>query len=795
MANYYADPTASGSEDGSSWANAFTTIQAAFDTVSEGDIIYTNSTESNPFRKPGNGTIATLSTNNVTIYTDRGPDSGTWVDGSDYATWTDAGGGIFSLVLAEEPSNVYYDFKRDDISGSVTGIDLTSGVKASYIDRACSFYGISESDLVAWYGQLIDGGATATPSEGEWGYTGGTLYINPPGSPDLATVNSLASYYLQGTTSRKVGISIDAQNCTITGDWMGLTMIRFPGEFSNGGYCVLSTNHGNTIRGVRGIDCGWHTVGAAINDTSNTLIENCIAINQRATSSGNGFGNPFVLFTETGGENLNQRIRDCIFIGCPHLLTDGSPVSTSNWSPQIFYAHTGGTSMTGISSLRMWQFDYHEELESKHGITLGGIGGGASSGNVSNPSFDDEFSWVFVDEGSFYIGATVARSGTRYVRCVFDGSGVRTNSSESILMSRPGNDFYRFEDCQIWTGNFDISYFNNPGASDFVELIRNFIYIQSTDAPHAFLCRGNNATKIIIRSCAIGSNATNHVVISSNLASNPSGPDVYSDSNNVFGPSFAGAYQPHINTAVPELGFDSWRSGVSGNVIGGSGDRNGIYFSVFRNNNSFILLSDGDSFESSSYEHSFSIVNLDDSSLDITVDIPNDVYVTESSDFEDGVPLSLSAGELKTLELKKESNTTYQFTINSSAGNSITILVDQEVDPSSTFNYGGYLFPIYESSFFTVSRSEGQNYQTLYIGSIPVESIVELGLTKFVTILQSEAEELQENVIGGAPLLSGRIGGRWYTVARPSGIADAEVEYFYKGNLLKAQRYGFFTYM
>lgn len=45
MTTYYVDPLAAGSNDGTSWTNAWTSIQSAFDTAVVGDIVYCRGTQ------------------------------------------------------------------------------------------------------------------------------------------------------------------------------------------------------------------------------------------------------------------------------------------------------------------------------------------------------------------------------------------------------------------------------------------------------------------------------------------------------------------------------------------------------------------------------------------------------------------------------------------------------------------------------------------------------------------------------------------------------------------------------
>lgn len=114
---------------------------------------------------------------------------------------------------------------------------------------------------------------------------------------------------------------------------------------------------------------------------------------------------------------------------------------------------------------------------------------------------------------------------------------------------------------------------------------------------------------------------------------------------------------------------------------------------------------------------------------------------------------------------------------------------------SSSIFYGGYKIGISGNSFASVAKSSGQTYKTFYLGSLPVTVVEESGISKLVTISQDQASELQENFIGGAPILSGRIEDKWYVISRPTGTADANLEYFYKSNLLIAKRFGRYTYL
>lgn len=97
MATIYADTTATGANDGSSWADAYTTLQTAVDALTEGDTLYANAPEGTPFRPA----LRSAMPDDVTIYTSRGSNGETWINNLYTASWTDAGGGVWSLALAE----------------------------------------------------------------------------------------------------------------------------------------------------------------------------------------------------------------------------------------------------------------------------------------------------------------------------------------------------------------------------------------------------------------------------------------------------------------------------------------------------------------------------------------------------------------------------------------------------------------------------------------------------------------------------------------------------------------------
>lgn len=124
-----------------------------------------------------------------------------------------------------------------------------------------------------------------------------------------------------------------------------------------------------------------------------------------------------------------------------------------------------------------------------------------------------------------------------------------------------------------------------------------------------------------------------------------------------------------------------------------------------------------------------------------------------------------------------------------------------EYDPfaftaTSVVNYEGFKIPVGSDSFSTIARTEGESYESIHMGSLQwAISVDDNGDGSLVTIDEVDAEETNECTVGGAPIYSGRIGDNWFVINRPDGEADADVEFFYKGNLFTAKRFGTKTYL
>jgi hypothetical protein len=374
----YCDPTATGTGDGSSWTNACTTLPAAIAALSAGGILRTNSTEANPLAAPaGNVTSAP---SNVLWETDQGAAGETWISGAQKGTWTDAGGGVFSIALAAEPRYVAYGFKRDDAVGAVTGVDLTH----TRIARALREWGLAQADMVAWYGVLRRNSplATATPAEGCWGYTGGVLYINPPGSPVLADVHSRAAW-----SDGRAGLAVTATitGWTITGK---MTVIFTPSDNSGEGYSLRFTGASRcVVEGVRSILSGYHSVGFAGSSGARNVINRCVTLGYCPG------GIPYVFYTDGPAlPKSGHRLADSAVVAWGPLDTLGVPISLTHGA-RTAYSHTT-SEMSGIDYNRLLQVDFTGQMETKHSVAFtlspGFVSAGAT-GDVLDQAVEESF--------------------------------------------------------------------------------------------------------------------------------------------------------------------------------------------------------------------------------------------------------------------------------------------------------------------------------------------------------------------------------------------------------------------
>jgi hypothetical protein len=364
MATYYLNAGSTGANDGSSWANAFTDAQDAVDALESGDtllidgVIYDGIPQINGL-------------DNITIDGGQGPSGSARLMGVlpvDESDITDEGGGVFSIALAAAPPTVTWDYQADNTDGSVTGVTTNRD------DIAILYQGVSTQRPVvnAWYGHLPRNAtfATTTPAEGFWGFSGGRVYVNPPGSPTIAQV---ASSLGVGVSSR--GIYLQAcDNATVR----NFHAVGFGNPNPSSGSFFFIGCRDLTITDCTSNDAGYRSFNFE-GDTGDTdplglVATRCIAIGDCVVGSNQ---NNFFVVYNGSGTTEGGLIRDSAAVAHPWLDTTGRPIlgSTSGqtamsqtYKPAIIYSHANGGSptMDGIVFERFSMLSMCQPLNEKH---------------------------------------------------------------------------------------------------------------------------------------------------------------------------------------------------------------------------------------------------------------------------------------------------------------------------------------------------------------------------------------------------------------------------------------------
>jgi hypothetical protein len=510
----YVDPAATGAANGTSWTDAYTTLAAAVSAASAGDTIYTNATFAAPLRKEA---IATNMTR-IEIVTDQGAAGHTWVDGRNTGTFTDAGGGVFSRAVATEPEFVSYDLKQDDAAGTVTGINIADTTAGEHTGKSIADYvaqnAVSTSLAAAWYGFLPKAAvATTTPADGEWSWVSGTLYVNPPGSPVLATVNSLTAWSTTASAWVFSGTQVD---CYIHGD---LRTFFCPATDGPDGYGIRMTGALRcTIADHKAIIAGYHAAGMVSSSQGGNTLINCHCYGHTATASGTGVANPWVFFCQTGDHD-NFNAHGCFFLAYPLLRTTGAPLSTS-FTPALGYSHSGG----GVMDRILWnypvQIDFVGQIEAKHSITMtygGNTGRSVTEANIPPVSIDDAGTWGCVVRNGAFIGkAGFPGLDVEWFYTDFDRMGYGATTEFLSVLSTAGGMFsLRMTGGSLALGDFD-GVFQAMQSGDAIKLDGVTVDMQTTTDAYLFNVTATGARIVIKNSTFLTDLATNSLLQTTN---------------------------------------------------------------------------------------------------------------------------------------------------------------------------------------------------------------------------------------------------------------------------------------
>lgn len=443
----YCDPSATGAGDGSTWADAFTSLDAAFAAAVKGDIIRLNSTEAAPFSGQavdwGGG-----AKQGIHIQCDKGQNGYTVFDNRLYGTWTDEGAGVFSFE-APYYGHAAYDFKQDDEQGTVTGCDWT---RPSYAAHRRTFRRTVEQ-VAAWYGILAEeSAATTSPGAGKYSYTNGRYYINPVGTVTLAEVNAKACVprYLHVLSVPHMEDSF----------WSGrLRLIFSPHPGGGSGYGMSLNGEGCTVADVETVCSGYHSVGwAGSSKVGNRMLN--LTANGTISQKVSGTSNAYVFFSPSADtENA-----DCWAVGnysvhYPCLEADGTPIYQNvDYAPNHGLSHgADGNKYAGLRWSNCGQVDFVDQLNRKTGVTFSANGsfitGGGDPTHIDDP---DEWDVVCEDGWALGAGATPGNKIDHY-NTIFDRDSlgllpVKNGFLITTTSGGGGNKQYRLRGGKLTTG-------------------------------------------------------------------------------------------------------------------------------------------------------------------------------------------------------------------------------------------------------------------------------------------------------------------------------------------------------
>ncbi|MCA9272554.1 MAG: hypothetical protein KDA31_05860 [Phycisphaerales bacterium] len=401
----YVDAFALGANDGTSWANAYRSLQAAIDALQPGDILRSRGTFAE---------AVDIRTEDIRWFGNDDPIRPTWIRGDRYSpNWTaTATPGVYALAgvagligTALKPGSIVYDYKRDDLQGSVTGVDLRRHMDELPANGAGVYFGHLKP--LATVAEI-----QATSSSWCWDGANDAVYIHIPKGATFDPAK--AGVCINGLN----GVSVWAGDVRIS----GVNTICTPGVVNNSGYGLkgLGTFSGGVFENCDIVDPGWHAAGFEIGSPTNCTLRNI-----RAWSSGvdgSNANNPFVFFALGNVPSANHLGEDLTFHAYPLLGTDGSPIYTT-FLPKLGLSHPtilAGSQLGGVHWRRCKLFSYESELEAKHG--LGIFFGGNSVVATGTPSYDpdDPEDYPVVVEDSYFEGSSAVPTGNiRFERCIF----------------------------------------------------------------------------------------------------------------------------------------------------------------------------------------------------------------------------------------------------------------------------------------------------------------------------------------------------------------------------------------
>ena len=488
MPTLYASSVATGANNGTSWADAYTDLQAALNALQSGDHLHLDAPETKPWR----GGYNLASRNGWTIDCNQGPSGATWLRGGIlYSDWT-AAGAVFSRTVAVAPRYVAYDFKRDNVKGAITGVDLTVERPAQWLAEL----GREAEDAVAWYGFLKPAATvTTSPADGEWSHTGGRLYVNPPGSPTLAEVAANCEPCVSSTNAILLNACEDFDF-----NGRGLTGILYPDYGSNAGYIVKANNCARgTIRGARGIAVGWHGFGFAAASRERCRLQDLLVVGQTISDGVGSVANPYVLAGDGAAGPADAHFTSLAAVMHAPALTNGRPLfnDQGRYDAVLLIAHTTTTGdYLPIRADRTLLLDFSHHQATRHGLTLPNSGGKMFSGSAAVGQPESLNGWgIVIADSKAWGRAAVPSPGVASDGCIFDRAG--QGASDSPLIGLNGSLRMYLRRCLLFTGRHALGYFSSLDSNDLIVLDGCGIVIETDIGTHEPLAYANSSTAVL----------------------------------------------------------------------------------------------------------------------------------------------------------------------------------------------------------------------------------------------------------------------------------------------------------
>ncbi len=571
MTTFYASSVATGANNGTSWADALTDLQAALNALQSGDHLHLDAPETKPWR----GGYNLASRNGWTIDCNQGPSGATWLRGGIlYNDWT-AAGAVFSRAMPVAPRYVAYDFKRDTVQGAATGVNLTLERPAQWLAEL----GREAEDAVAWYGFLKPAAApTASPADGEWSHTGGTLYVNPPGSPTLSDFTTKCEPCVTSTNAILLNFCND-----FSFNGQGLTGILYPDFNSNAGYIVKANNCArSTIRGARGIAVGWHGFGFAAASRERCRLEDLLVVGQTMSDGVGSVANPYVIAGDGAAGPADARFTRLAAVMHAPARHDGQPMfnNQGRYDAVLLISHTTSSGdYLPVRADRTLLLDCSHLQAARHGLTLPNSGGRIYSGSAAVGQPESLAGWgIVVADSKTWGRAAVPAPGIACDGCVFDRAG--QGAADSPLIGLTGSLKMYLRRCFIATGRHTLGYFSSLDADDLIVLDRCEIIIETDIGTHEPLAYANSSTPVLkLIETSIRSVTPNATVLlqTGNSSFSTAHLAVASGGLNRIDASIPNAARAN-NLAFTFKTWDWWRS----NVAGASADRSAMILATGR---------------------------------------------------------------------------------------------------------------------------------------------------------------------------------------------------------------------